>query len=249
MAERGLLVRHVDGRPRLPTGRDLVAHRVDAPAPLYLGRLVDTDCWAARVDPPVPEGLVAAGLRGLWSQVDDDLFAVAGRAVQVVDWDRAHRFCGRCGTPTEPDADERVRRCPSCGLTAYPRLAPATITLVHRDDEVLLARGVGFADGMHSILAGFVEPGESLEECVAREIHEEVGVEVDDIRYVASQPWPFPHSLMIGFTARWAGGELRPDPAEIAEAGWYRADALPQIPSGISISRRLIDDWIRSQDV
>jgi NAD+ diphosphatase len=231
--------------PAVPSSDDGTPPAVAPEDALYLGRLGDEDCWAAWVDGPPPDGLSAAGLRSLWSTLDDDLFAVAGRAVQIVDWDRTHRFCGRCATPTTPVADERARRCPACGLTAYPRLAPATITLVHRPGEVLLARGVGFASGVHSILAGFVEPGESLEECVAREIREEVGIEVDDIRYVASQPWPFPHSLMIGFTARWAGGDIRPDPAEIAEAAWFPADRLPALPSRISISRRLIDDWLR----
>jgi NAD+ diphosphatase len=245
VTDGGLVVR--DGRDgtAVPGSDDETVRAVDPEDALYLGRLGKDDCWAAWVEEPVGDGARVAGLRTLWSVLDDDLFAVAGRAVQIVDWDRSHRFCGRCAAPTERDPDERVRRCPRCGLTAYPRLAPATITLVHRHDQVLLARGVGFASGVHSILAGFVEPGESLEECVAREVREEVGVEVDDITYVASQPWPFPHSLMVGFTARWVEGELRPDPTEIAEAAWYRVDELPPIPSGISISRRLIDDWVR----
>ena len=140
-------------------------------------------------------------------------------------------------------------RCPGCGLLSYPRLAPAVIALVHRTtsdghDEALLARGVQFALPMFSCLAGFVEPGETLEGAVQREVLEEVGVRVDDVRYQGSQPWPFPHSLMIGFFARWVEGELVPDPTEIAEAGWFRRDALPSIPPSISIARRLIDTWV-----
>jgi NAD+ diphosphatase len=135
-------------------------------------------------------------------------------------------------------------RCPACGLVAYPRLAPAMITLVTRGDEALLARGVQFRAPMYSCLAGFVEPGESLEQAVVREVREEVGVEVGDVRYQASQPWPFPHSLMIGFRAEWVSGDIEIDPSEIVDAQWFRYDELPSIPPRISIARRLIDDWL-----
>jgi NAD+ diphosphatase len=192
-----------------------------------------------------PEGFAFAGVRELFESMDESLYSLAGRAVQIVDWDRTHRFCGRCGAPTERLSTERARRCPGCGLTSYPRLAPAVITLVERDGKALLARNPNFTSGFYSILAGFVEPGESLEEAVQREIHEEVGIEVTDIRYFGSQPWPFPHSLMIGFTAQYAGGEITPDPAEIADAGWFAPDEFPQIPGKISISRALIDDFVR----
>jgi NAD+ diphosphatase len=140
---------------------------------------------------------------------------------------------------------ERARRCPACGLLAFPRLAPAIITLIERDDgRALLARGRTFPIPMYSCLAGFVEPGETLEEAVHREVREEVGVEIDDVRYWASQPWPFPHSLMLGFNAAWAGGDIVIDPTEIVDANWFAADDLPAIPPGISIARRLIDDWV-----
>ena len=133
-------------------------------------------------------------------------------------------------------------RCPRCGLSAYPRLAPAIIVLVERDDEVLLARGRGFGR-MYSAVAGFVEPGETLEQAVHREVCEEVGVALGAVRYFGSQPWPFPHSLMIGFFADWASGEIAADGVEIVDANWYRPDHLPEIPPALSIARRLIDDW------
>ncbi len=137
-------------------------------------------------------------------------------------------------------------RCPACRLLAYPRVAPAIITLVTRNDgaEALLARGVQFPLPMFSCLAGFVEPGETLEGAVHREIGEEVGIEIANVTYRSSQPWPFPHSLMLGFRAEWAGGEIVCDPREIAEAHWYGRDELPMIPPGISIARKLIDDWL-----
>ena len=169
--------------------------------------------------------------------------------MQIVEWARTHRFCGRCGEPTELARNERAMRCPACSLMAFPRLAPAMITLVTRgepgpDQEALLARGVQWTVPMFSCLAGFVEPGESLESAVIREVREEVGVTVANPRYQGSQPWPFPHSLMIGFRADYESGEIACDPTEIAEANWYRRDDLPMIPPGISIARKLIDGWL-----
>jgi NAD+ diphosphatase len=209
----------------------------------YLGRLGDVDCFAIELDARCspPASMAFEGLRALFGRLADDHFSVAGRAVQIVAWDRTHRFCGRCGQPTERLPGERARRCPACGLLSFPRLSPAVITLVERGEELLLARSPHFAPGVYSALAGFVEPGESLEEAVAREIHEEVGISVRDLRYFGSQPWPFPNSLMIGFTATHDGGEIRIDPTELEDAAWFPKHALPDLPSKMSIARRLID--------
>jgi NAD+ diphosphatase len=218
-----------------------------------LGVLDGAACWALDVDvdgdgrpdvvhPDVADGLVP--LMGLYGRVDDVRWTLAGRAVQLVEWDRTTRFCGRCATPTEPAPGERARRCPRCGLLAFPRLAPAVITLVERPGEALLARGRAFPIPMYSCIAGFVEPGETLEDAVRREVQEEVGVELGRVRYAASQPWPFPHSLMIGFEAEWASGAIRIDEDEIVDAAWFRPDDLPTIPPGMSIARRLIDAWL-----
>lgn len=216
----------------------------------YLGILDGYACWG--VDVPHgedPSSGAAVDLYSYFARATEDEWLVAGRAVQLVEWARTHRFCGRCGELTEPAAGERAMRCPKCRLLSFPRLAPAMITLVTRgergpDQEALLARGVQFPMPMYSCLAGFVEPGETLEGAVVREVREEVGVEVDDVMYAGSQPWPFPHSLMLGFRARWVGGDIVCDPKEIADAQWYRKDALPQIPPGISIARKLIDAWV-----
>lgn len=215
----------------------------------YLGALDGAGCWAVGLpdDAETPEDMRFEGLRALYGRVPEALFSVAGRAVQIVAWDRDHRFCGRCGAATEPVRGERAKRCPACGLTSFPRLSPAAIVCVARGPEVLLARSNNFPAAFFSVLAGFVEPGESLEETVIREVREEVGVEVADIRYFGSQPWPFPNSLMIGFTAAYAGGEIRVDDREIAEAGWFRWDALPRIPPPISIARRLLDAFVAEQ--
>jgi NAD+ diphosphatase len=210
-----------------------------------IGSLNGQRCSAAGLGPDTapPEEMVFRDLRGMWD-VDEGFFVMAGRAKQIVEWDRTHRFCGRDAAETVPGPTPLSKECPRCGLLFYPRLSPAVIVLVRREDEVLLARSPGFPPGMYSVLAGFVEPGESIEETIEREVREEVGVEVENLRYFGSQPWPFPNSLMIGFTADCAGGELRADPAEIEDAGWYCADNLPPLPPKVSIARAMIDEFV-----
>jgi NAD+ diphosphatase len=212
--------------------------------------IVDEQAWWA-IDVPAgddPSYGAAIDLRAFHGQAGEDEWLAAGRAVQIVEWARTHRFCGRCGELTQPSAGERSMRCPACSLVAFPRLAPAMITLVTRgepgpDQEALLARGVQWTMPMYSCLAGFVEPGESLEGAVIREVAEEVGLVVANPTYFGSQPWPFPNSLMVGFFADYESGEIVCDPSEIIDAGWYRRDAMPMIPPGISIARKLIDAW------
>jgi NAD+ diphosphatase len=214
------------------------------------GQLQQIDCYAAEIAPdtPLPDGMIADGLRQLYPRIGDLLFSLAGRAIQVVTWDRTHQFCGQCGTPTENLAHERAKCCPACGLISYPRLSPAIIIAVvrHTDqgNRLLLARNQRFPPGRYSVIAGYVEPGETLEECARREVCEEVGIQIKNIRYFGSQPWPFPNSLMIGFTAEYAGGELALEEDEIADAGWFAADALPSLPPKMSIAHRLIDWFV-----
>jgi NAD+ diphosphatase len=216
----------------------------------FLGMWGDEACWA--VDVPHgddPSDGAAADLYSFYGRSSETEWLIAGRAVQLAEWARTHRFCGRCGTATESQGSDRSMKCPACGLLAYPRLAPAMITLVTKgaagpDQVALLARGVQFRAPMYSCLAGFVEPGESLEAAVIREVREEVGLTIGRVTYRGSQPWPFPHSLMIGFRAEWAGGEIDCDPAEIMDAQWYTRDELPNIPPRISIARKLIDEWV-----
>jgi len=232
-----------------PPGLGLPQHGELAPlgaAPLrrmYLGTLGGRDCYAFEfsADTEAPPGTQWQGLRAAYGRLDDNLFALAGRALQLIDWDRTHQFCGRCGTPMQHHRHERSKECASCGLVAYPRIAPAVMCLVKRGPEILLARSPRFAPGVYSALAGFVEPGETLEQCLAREVLEETGISIAGPRYFASQPWPFPHSLMIAFVADYAGGEITPAPDEIEDAQWFALDALPKLPARISIARRLID--------
>lgn len=215
----------------------------------YLGKLNNHHCYAveAAEGTPPPAGMTFEGLRQVYGRLDEDLFWIAARAVQIVDWDRTHQFCGRCGDRLGIKTTERAKECPQCGLLHFPRLAPAIIVRVERDQELLLARSRYFLPGMYSVLAGFVEPGESLEEAVVREVKEEVGVDIKDIKYFGSQPWPFHHSLMIGFTATYAGGEISLNDSEIEDAGWFTANNLPRIPGKISIARKLIDGFLAKQ--
>jgi NAD+ diphosphatase len=212
----------------------------------FLGFLDQTPCYAVKLaeGTPPPVGMSFEGLRQVFGRLDEDLFWVATRAVQIVNWDRTHMFCGGCGTPLRTKTTERAKECPTCGQLHFPRLAPAIIVLVERGRELLLARSRHFLPGMYSVLAGFVEPGESLEEAVVREVKEEVGVDIKDIQYFGSQPWPFPHSLMIGFTATYADGEITLEDSEIEDAGWFTVDRLPTIPGKISIARKLIDWFV-----
>jgi NAD+ diphosphatase len=220
-----------------------LTHADVAGVPHFLGLLGAVGCVALNLadDAAEPPGMRYVGLRTLFFKVPEPLLALAARAFQVVDWDRTHRYCGRCGTPTRDRGSERAKECPACGLVAYPRVSPAMMALVTRGRDLLLARAHRFAPGMYSALAGFVEPGETIEDCIRREVREEVGVEVGQLTYFASQSWAFPHSLMIAYTAEYAGGDLKVDDAEIAEARWFPADALPHLPPSVSIARRLIE--------
>jgi NAD+ diphosphatase len=219
----------------------------DAPGEgaIFLGTLDGRWCFAVDVrDDPDVDTAVFRDLRQLWGALDEVTWTLAGRAAQLVDWLRTHRYCGQCATPTEPARGERARRCPRCGHVAFPRLAPAVIMRIERDDgRILLARNPHFPVPFFSLLAGFVEPGETLEQAVVRETYEEVGLTVGDLRYWGSQPWPFPHSLMVGFVARYLGGELVLQEDEIAEAGWFGPDELPTTPPVMSIAGRMIDAW------
>jgi NAD+ diphosphatase len=237
-----MLVRESDAA--LPGDEALAAIAIDAERVLPVGLWNGAYCRATWLpkEAAAPPGHLFKGLRGLFTRLEEPALAIAGRAFQIADWARTHRFCGACGQPMKRAPGERAMKC-ACGHLAYPRISPAMMVLVKRGPQILLARNVAVpAGGRMSALAGFLEAGESIEDAIHREVREEVGVEVKDLRYFASQSWPYPHSLMIAFTAEYAGGELRPDPAEIAEARWFGpGDALPELSPRQSISRALID--------
>lgn len=209
----------------------------------FLGRYGTTNCFVAEIAKNIspPLSTQFTGLRTLFGTVEDDFFTLAGRAMQILHWHREHRFCGKCGTAMRDRRTELARICPACGFVSFPRLSPAVIMAVTREDHILLARAPRFPSGMFSTLAGFVEPGETLEEAVKREVHEEVNIRIGNIHYVASQPWPFPHSIMIGFSATYVDGEIEVDKDELEDARWFPVQDLPLLPSKITIARLLID--------
>ncbi len=209
------------------------------PVGLYDGEYCEA-AWLEK-DVQAPSGYAFRALRSLFGQMEEARLAVAGRAFQIADWARTHRYCGVCGGPMRRTPGERAMKC-ECGHVAYPRISPAMMVLVKRGEAILLARNAAAPPGRFSALAGFLEPGESVEEAIHREVREEVGIEVTGLRYFASQSWPFPGSLMLAFTAEYAGGELAPDRTEIVEARWFGpGDPLPQLSPRQSISRALID--------
>jgi NAD+ diphosphatase len=215
----------------------------------YLGTLAGHRCYCADISETasVPDKMAFRGLRYLYGRLEESLHRIAMKAVHMIDWDRTTRYCGYCGMETIRARGMIAKECPCCELLIFPRISPAVIVLVERENRVLLARVKRFTSELYSVLAGFVEPGETLEEAVQREIEEEVGVRVKNIRYFGSQPWPFPDSLMIGFTAEYESGEIKIYDAEIVDAGWFDPERLPTIPGKISIARKLIDWFVETR--
>ncbi len=212
----------------------------------FLGRYGSINCFVADVGDNVTlaSSMLFKGLRSLFGTVEEDIFSLAGRAIQILHWHREHQFCGKCGSAMQNRTTELAKICPACGFVSFPRLSPAVIMSITRKDHILLARSPRFSPGMYSTLAGFVEPGETLEEAVKREVREEVNVRIGNITYVASQPWPFPHSIMIGFSADFVDGEIEIDNDEIEDAQWFSVQNLPVLPSKITIARLLIDNFV-----
>ena len=238
-----LLIAQSAGGVCLPHCRDLAELGLSSVRRIYLGTYAGSHCYVSELAhaDALPDGHTLQGLRAVLGGPDPALGNLAGRAFQIMEWDRNHQYCSRCGTPTEVRSDERSRVCPSCRYTTYPPVSPAIMILIVRGREILLARKKDWPQGRYSALAGFVEPGEELEDTVHRETREEVGLEIKNLRYFGSQPWPFPHQLMIAFTADYAGGDITPDGIEIEEAAFFDVGKLPNLPAGISISRRMID--------
>lgn len=241
-----LLVKQFNGRP-VPVDEGDLASLVIAPEKrLALGQIAGETCWAYRIpgDYHPPPDWHLEGLRSLFGRIEDAVMVTAGYGLQILNWSEAHRFCGRCGAPMAFSEGERSLRCVRCERALFPQVSPAVIVAVISQNRLLLARSGRFAGRMFSVIAGYVEPGETLEACVRREVGEEVGIQVGDIRYFGSQPWPFSGSLMVAFTAAHTGGTIAVDNKEILEAGWYTAADLPEIPGKISIARQLIDWYV-----
>ncbi|MGI6685848.1 MAG: NAD(+) diphosphatase [Bacillota bacterium] len=233
----------------VPTSHDLELQQLKLSGKQFIGIINGNISYTAEltgdtIPESLPRNFSLIGLRQLFSSIDDDLFWAAGRAFQLMNWNRNHLYCSRCGNPTQDKPDEIAKICPSCGFFSYPSMSPAVIVAIVKDNQILLARNKQSPFKFYSVIAGFVEVGESLEDCVKREVMEEVGIKVKNISYFKSQPWPFPNSLMIGFTAEYESGEIQVDGKEISHAAWFTKDELPEIPGSISIAWHLIQWFI-----
>ncbi len=232
--------------PLLIKGKNIP--QLDIEKALHIGELNGINCYTtfdhAKSGSAIPN-TEWVPLRMSYGKFNKEMFLIYGRARHLLLWAQNNRYCGQCGHPLELKSDERCLQCPSCGFSSYPRISPAIIVSIEKEGKILLARAGRFPGKMYSVLAGFVEPGESLEECIQREIKEEVGIEIKNIKYFKSQPWPFPDSLMIAFTSEYAGGELSIDKNELVDAGWYSPEKFPMIPGKLSIARALIDHYIQ----
>ena len=240
-----ILLKRTNDSHTIPRYEDYLRFEDGIEETYYLGSHDGRDCYTALMsqieDKP---GYDLVMRRKAYYMLTENEFALAGRAFQTAFFHQRHMFCGACGAPMAIMKDIIARKCDNCGTIFYPQQAPAVIMAVTRGNEILLARSPRFRNSMYSVLAGFVEPGETLEDSVKREVREECGIEIKNIAYFSSQPWPFPNSLMIGFTAEYESGEITIDEDEIIEAGWYTCDALPRVPDRVSIAGRLINRFV-----
>jgi NAD+ diphosphatase len=237
--------------PEIPYTKSLEELKINPIRLQYLGTFNGHPCYSGELpsEIQVPRGMAFKDLRSLYDIIEEDLYLLAGRASQIVNWDRTHQFCGQCGAPTITKDDEMAKLCPECGFTSFTRLSPAVITAIIKDGKLLMALHTRTSGNMYGLIAGFVEPGETLTEAVQRETMEEVGLKVKNIEYFGSQPWPYPHSLMIGFTADYDSGEIEVDGKEIIDAKWFDSDQLPQVPSRMSIAGELIQWYLENYSI
>lgn len=212
----------------------------------FLGEYEDKSCFTIEISNEInlPEDFKLIPLREIGILMEEEIFEIAGRASEILNWNRNHRFCGRCGAETENKKDEMAKICPKCGNIMYPVICPAIIVAIIKGDKILLAHNSNFKDNRYSLIAGFVEAGENLKSAVKREVFEEVGIKIKNIRYYKSSPWPFPNSLMIGFFAEYDSGEIKVDGSEIVDAGWFTKDTLPNLPKKYSLARKIINEFV-----
>ncbi|WP_127346360.1 NAD(+) diphosphatase [Pseudidiomarina mangrovi] len=242
-----ILVREPDKLPPHGQLNSLAMPDLSAYQLVFLGELRERNCYLVVADYG-DNNFGALGefvnLREILALGDDELFAVAARAKQITEFLSTHQFCGRCGTRMQAVDWELAMHCHRCEHRCYPRISPCIIVAIRRQNTILLARGKRHPEGLYSVLAGFAEAGEPLEQTLAREVYEEAGIRIKNARYIGSQAWPFPHSLMLGFVAEWDSGDLRLDPFELEDGDWFAIDQLPRVPFQGTIARRLIETVI-----
>lgn len=208
-----------------------------------IGSFNNTSCFCAELPSniEVPDNLTLIPLSEAATIFNDDIFTLCGRAYQILFWDQTHQFCGRCGSRTNNLENEFAKLCPNCSFISYPRISPAIIVGITKGNKILLAHNKNFPNDIHSTIAGFLDPNETLDQCIKREVYEEVGIKIKNIKYFDSQPWPYPNSIMIGFTAEYESGKILVDGKEITHADWYDKDNLPNLPAQTTIARQIIN--------
>ncbi|MDF2940522.1 MAG: nudC [Gammaproteobacteria bacterium] len=236
----------------IPTLLNIDALNLNIQQQHYLGTYGNTDCFAVQILQNsltvLPDAFEFIRIRQAYLALNDEaIFLIATRAMEILFWDRRTQFCGCCGEKTQQSETERAKKCPACNNLFYPQISPAMLVLIWKNDTILLGRTSEFLPGIYSTLAGFVEPGETLEEAVIREVKEEVGINIKNLSYSSSQPWPFPSSLMLGFVAEYDSGDIKIDTSELEDAQWFSLENLPQLPSKLSLSRRMIDAYVASK--
>lgn len=240
-----LLLQKDDQHYTIPMG-------LDSPVPLSTYHQVSTldglPCYTASVDSPFEEteAYLLIDLRSSFYYLDRSLYDVAGKASQILYWDKHSRFCPVCGTKTI-QTTPITKQCPACNYEIYPAVSTAILVLVRKDDSILLVHARNFKGTFNSLVAGFLETGETLEQCVAREVYEETGLQVRDITYYGNQPWPYPSNLMVGFIADYAGGTIRLQEEELSSGAFYTKDNLPELSRKLSLARKMIDWWLEQQ--
>ncbi|KOF57134.1 MULTISPECIES: NAD(+) diphosphatase [Clostridium] len=242
-----LLVKKLEGDLYIPTFDEIKKLNINYESEFFLGEFKKKACFTVEAsdETNLSEGFEFISLREIGAIMDEEIFEAAGRASEILNWDRNHRFCGRCGSKTENKKDEMAKICPKCGNIMYPVICPAIIVGITNGDKILLAHNSNFKNNMYSLIAGFVETGENLKSAVKREIFEEVGIKVKNIRYYKSSSWPFPNSLMIGFFAEYDSGEIKVDGKEIMAADWFTKDNFPNLPKKFSLARKIIDEFAK----
>src|SRR3990167_466001 len=237
-----LLLNKDNSLPKWPHVKSIASHFIRQ---FLLGKFNNIEYYCAQIATGVNVNLNPVPLKKALALFNNEIYSIGVKAYSVINWDKNHKFCGCCGSLTEHNGKGFERICAICGLSFFPRISPSIIVLIHKDDHLVMARSPHFPAGVYGLIAGFVEIGENLEEAVHREVKEEVGLEIKELTYFGSQPWPFPDSLMVAFTAQYAAGDILMDKEEIEDAGWYKYDNLPGRPSmPMSIASALLDNFV-----
>ena len=244
-----LMVQHPEGY-RIPIGEEPPVKVPVGSTIHYIGTMQGIPCKTYNLHIPIsgdeaPERQMV-GLRASYDVLLFEEYNMAGKAFEILNWDKNTRYCPSCGVPTKQISDIG-KKCPECRQEFYPHISPAIIVRIQKDDSILMVRAKNFRGTYYGLVAGFLEAGESLEECVHREVLEETGIRIKNLKYFGSQPWPYPSGVMVGFTADYDSGEIKIQEEELSAAAFFTKAHLPELPKKLSLARKLIDDWLENE--